>query len=86
VNLVTNIGIGPEGTHLIAPFEQDGIPSYPLKISAYPTIIQQDIKADRYTFKFHFGGKNLGVFPFIKKVPKKINRRIKILWNKIYEN
>jgi len=86
VNLVSNIGIGPEGTHLISPVEQEGLPSRPLKISAHPKIIQQDIKADMYAFKNHFGGSNIGTIPFIKKIPKKINNRIKNLWNRIYEN
>jgi hypothetical protein len=83
VNLVTNIGIGPEATNLVSLKDQDGIPSRPLKISTHPKIIQQDIKADIYAFNSHFGGKNIGIFAFIKKIPKKIKNRINKIWNQI---
>jgi len=86
VNLVTNIGIGPEGTHLVSLEEKDGIPSSPLKITTHPKMIQQDIKADMYAFNYHFGGKNIGALAFIKKIPKKIISRINKIWNHIYGN
>ncbi|MBL0226745.1 MAG: glycosyltransferase family 2 protein [Geobacteraceae bacterium] len=57
VNLVTNIGFGPEGTHTVATEDQDGTPLHPLGPLTHPVKVKQDRKADRYVFDFVFGGR-----------------------------
>lgn len=56
VNLVTNIGCGPDGTHTLAQEDQPGLPVYPLGPLVHPDRVVQDGKADRYVFDHHFGG------------------------------
>lgn len=57
VNLVTNIGFGPDGTHTVANEDQDGFPLHPLGPLTHPMNIKQDRKADRYVFDYVFGGR-----------------------------
>ena len=56
INLVSNIGYGPDGTHTISDEDQDGLPTYPLGTLIHPDTIEQDLQADRYVFDHHFGG------------------------------
>lgn len=56
VNLVTNIGFGPDGTHTVASEDQDGLPAYPLGPLTHSEKVEQDRKADRYVFDYKFGG------------------------------
>lgn len=56
VNLVTNIGFGPEGTHTVADEDQLGAPLQPLGPLIHPVKVKQDRKADRYVFDYVFGG------------------------------
>lgn len=56
VNLVTHIGIGPDGTHTVSEEYQDGLLSYPLGPLTHPPDIEQNRKADRYVFDHLFGG------------------------------
>jgi hypothetical protein len=58
VNLVTNIGIGPEGTHTLAKEDQDGLPVQPLGPLSHPGKVEQNRVADSYVFENLFGGKN----------------------------
>lgn len=58
VNLVTNIGFGPDATHTMADNDQNGLPARPLGLITHPTRIQQDKQADRLIFDQNFGGKN----------------------------
>lgn len=55
VNLVRNIGIGPEATHTRGT-PRPGGGTMPLRPLRHPRKIEQDIAADRYTFDHHFGG------------------------------
>jgi hypothetical protein len=57
INLVTNIGHGPEATNTITIDKMAEIPSYRFNISAYPKEIKQDITADNYVLKNTFGVK-----------------------------
>jgi len=56
VNLVTNIGFGPEGTHTVADEDLEGVPSHPLGALTHPEDVVLDRKADRYVFDYYFGG------------------------------
>ncbi len=54
VNLVTNIGLGPEGTHTVARNNEDGRPRFALGPLTHPETIEQNLDADRYTFASWF--------------------------------
>jgi hypothetical protein len=56
VNLVTNIGFGPEATHTVSAGDQTGIASLALGALSHPQRIQQDRAADKFVFNHHFGG------------------------------
>jgi len=80
VNLVTNIGIGPDATHTIADEEQDGTPVKPLGSITHPTDVVQNLVADQYVFDHLLGGLN---FKFPRKYlafPRRVkNKLIRIL-------
>ncbi len=57
VNLVSNIGFGPDATHTLATVDLPGAPVFSLGELRHPTVIERDDAADRYTFDGHFGGK-----------------------------
>jgi hypothetical protein len=56
VNLVTNIGVGPDGTHTFALEDEPGIPVKPLGILTHPLEIKQNTVADQYFFDHELGG------------------------------
>jgi hypothetical protein len=56
VNLVTNIGIGPDATHTISRKEQERYPVHPLRVLTHPEKVEQDLEADRFDFHHNFGG------------------------------
>lgn len=56
VNLVSNIGFGPDGTHTLAEADRDGLPVGPLGELTHPRHVIVDRRADRYVFDHHFGG------------------------------
>jgi hypothetical protein len=56
VNLVQNIGFGPDSTHTITDETMAGPPSFPLGVLTHPDNIWCDVEADRYVFDHHFGG------------------------------
>jgi hypothetical protein len=56
VNLVTNIGYGPEATHTVSNEDELVIPAQPLGALTHPRVVKQDVKADRYMFDHRFGG------------------------------
>jgi len=58
VNLVTNIGFGPDGTHTVANSDQEGQPVFPLGPLTHPATVEQDRNADRYVFDNILGGIN----------------------------
>ena len=83
VNLVSNIGFGPDSTHTAfsdSPFAN--MKTSPMDEIIHPAIIAQDTAADRYVFDYHFGGKSRR-FPYsIVNLPRRliglINRRLKM--------
>ena len=58
VNLVTNIGFGPDATHTISSGDEVGLPIFPLGSLTHPKQVKQDLAADRHVFNHHFGGLN----------------------------
>ena len=60
VNLVSNIGFGPNSTHTASVDSPlSAIATSYLTMANHPALITQDLEADRYTFDFVFGGKSL---------------------------
>lgn len=58
VNLVTNIGFGPDATHTKEQEDRDGQRSYSLGPVTHPQEVFRDRSADRYTYDHHFLGVN----------------------------
>jgi hypothetical protein len=56
VNLVTNIGFGPDATHTVSAGDQEGLPIYPLGPLTHPKGVAQDRAADRLILDHNFGG------------------------------
>jgi len=56
VNLVSNIGAGPEGTHTSAASTGVNLPAHALPSITHPAIVQADARADRHAFDRHFRG------------------------------
>ena len=54
VNMVTNIGFGPDSTHTVADVEQSGCPAFPLGLLTHPDEVVQDQKADRFVYDHHY--------------------------------
>lgn len=72
VNLVSNIGIGPDATHTIADKEQEGLPVASLGVLTHPNLIEANLAADRCSFDHRFGGLQLR-FPYnLRPLPRRI--------------
>jgi hypothetical protein len=76
VNLVTNIGFGPDGTHTVYHEYQDGMPVNPLGPLTHPADVKRDTKADRYVFDHTFGGLAKRPYSRLLRQPKRITRII----------
>lgn len=63
VNLVSNIGFGPDATHTKENDKASIIPSKEIGVIKHPNIVQRNSDADRWTFDYHYYGKNLR-FPY----------------------
>lgn len=83
VNLVTNIGFGPDATHTVTATEQDGLPVYPLGSLAHPDEVVQNRKADRYVFDHNFGGLQRRLYWRLLTLPRRITARIaRFVWRR----
>ena len=75
VNLVSNIGFGPDATHTVSsdsPFA--GMATKPIRKIRYPVAVEQDAVADRYVFDHHFGGR-FSRFPLsLLRIPIRVAR------------
>ncbi len=58
VNLVTNIGFGPEATHTIEQEDRYGQKFFTLGPISHPQEVIRDTDADKYTYDHHFLGVN----------------------------
>lgn len=67
VNLVTNIGIGPDATHTVQSNILLTIPSKALGVLEHPKAVKVNLKADRYVFDQYYGGN-------IRRLRCRINR------------
>lgn len=56
VNLVTNIGFGPDATHTVAEDDIGGLATDSLGPLIHPISIKQNVAADKYVFDHNFGG------------------------------
>ena len=73
VNLVSNIGFGPDSTHTASP-------DSPLAAKAtgaigelaHPSVVEQDLQADRYTFDHAFGGESLRFPACVFRFPRRV--------------
>jgi hypothetical protein len=52
VNLVSNIGVGPDGTHTISEEYQSGIPTNQMDTIIHPTKVRQDKISDKWVFYY----------------------------------
>jgi hypothetical protein len=59
VNLVSNIGFGPDATHTITETRRPGRQKSEIWEIIHPPSIVRDRDADAYTFDYHWGGKNI---------------------------
>lgn len=73
VNLVSNIGFGPDATHTTSSDGSlAGMQAQGLGCLIHPSCVEQDIEADRYVFDHHFGGRYLR-FPWsVLRLPRRI--------------
>ncbi|MBK8640040.1 MAG: glycosyltransferase family 2 protein [Chromatiaceae bacterium] len=76
VNLVSNIGFGPDATHTAAAVHQDGLPSARLGPLTHPKQVRQNLAADRYVFDHQFGGSRLRPQPRLHAIARRILKRI----------
>lgn len=76
VNLVTNIGFGPDGTHTVASEDQEGLPVYPLGPLTHPEKVEQDRKADQYVFDHTFGGLQQRLHRRLLGMPRRVVGKI----------
>mgnify|MGYP006267408387 FL=1 len=76
VNLVTNIGFGPDGTHTRSKKDQEGLPTYTLGPITYPKTIEQNVEADRYVFDHLLGGLDKQWHWFLLRLPKRVIKKI----------
>jgi hypothetical protein len=58
VNLVTNIGFGPDATHTLSAGDEEGLPVQALGALTHPQHVKQNLAADRHVFNHNFGGLN----------------------------
>lgn len=72
VNLVTNIGFGPDGTHTLSDVEQEGIPTTPIGALTHPDKVRRNTSADRFVFDHVFGGNEQRLSKRIAKIPRQI--------------
>lgn len=56
VNLVSNIGFGPDGTHTSDSGSSANLPVHALTTITHPAAVELDERADRHAFNWHFGG------------------------------
>ena len=76
VNLVTNIGFGPDATHTYVTDECEGLPVQPLGVITHPRVVEQDRGADRYVFDHTFGGIHQRWHRRVLGLPRRIAARL----------
>jgi hypothetical protein len=74
VNLVTNIGFGPDATHTVTGDDQAGLPTARLGVLTHPKRVVQNNNADRFVFNRNFGG---------REHPKRLVNRLKRVYQRL---
>lgn len=85
MNLVTNIGFGPDATHTVEVEAREGLPVHSLGALTHPDVVVQNKIADKYTFNYHCGGINFRFHTRLMRLPRlvvgKIYNKISMLYN-----
>lgn len=66
VNLVSNVGVGPDATNFKEAHSTIGTPTQELRELVHPRRMNRDIEADRFTFKQHIAPKPVSQFQKFK--------------------
>jgi len=74
VNLVRNIGFGPDATHTVAAQQRQALPLADIGELTHPPRVLRDVEADTYTFERHFGGQRMRA---ARRWHRRLARRIK---------
>ena len=72
VNLVSNIGFGPDATHTVTQQPQGGLAACPLGQITHPDEVKQNRKADRYVFDYCFEGRRQRLLGKLFLLPRRI--------------
>jgi hypothetical protein len=80
VNLVTNIGVGPDSTHTLADEDQPGVPLKPLGQLTHPPEVRQHLKADQYVFDHLLGGLYMKFPRTLLKFPIRVKNKLIRMW------
>ncbi len=80
VNLVTNIGVGPDSTHTLADEDQPGVPVKPLGHITHPSEVKQHLKADQYVFDHLLGGLYMKFPRTLLKFPIRVKNKLIRMW------
>lgn len=79
VNLVSNIGFGPDATHTLAAADLNGAAAEPLGELQHPASVERDAAADRAAFDNHFGGSFMREARTLPGLARRAARRLKRL-------
>ena len=80
VNLVTNIGVGPDSTHTLADEDQPGVPVKPLGSITHPSEVTQHLKADQYVFDHLLAGLYMKFPRTLLKFPIRVKNKLVRIW------
>lgn len=88
VNLVSNVGFGPDSTHTKSDIVLPAQPTGCIKNITHPKLVVRNLDADFYTYLYHYGGiyKRFpySMLPILKKIiPIAVKRKIKLCLIKI---
>ena len=73
VNLVSNIGFGPDSTHTASVNSPlANMPTLSLGELTHPLVVVQDVVADRYAFDHAFGGRHLRFPLSLLRLPRRV--------------
>jgi hypothetical protein len=74
VNLVSNIGFGPDSTHTTTSSHDSlaGMPTTAIGELAHPSTITQDQSADHYVFEYTFGGRGQRLPWALLELPRRV--------------
>lgn len=74
VNLVSNIGFGPDATHTRTDSALSNLTTAALGNLSHPSVVQADLKADEFAYGYAFRGRNQGIKHRIRRLATKFDR------------